>query len=292
MRYPAMNSMSGSFRMSDFTLSGRIPQRATAGTRKAASPTESITNFANAAMRSVPAMDSAPSIPGLETAAKVAQALTRPSYRTRTDSEELHEERVNAVTHGLGLVVSMAGFVYLLSVAITSSSLVHIASCTVYGLSLLAMYAASTSLHAAECPKLKLRFQVFDHVSIYLLIAGTYTPFMFSLGRNLGLPLLACVWALAGIGIAIKVKYSDRLEETSPLPYVGLGWLALAAIKPLIAALPSGAIVLLIAGGVAYSAGVPFYCRDDKRYFHAIWHVFVMAGTALHFCAIRFYLIG
>jgi hemolysin III len=284
-----MASLTGSFRMSDIHSSALTRRRATAGTA-AISPTESITNFARSAILSVPAIDSAPSLPGFETAAKVAQALTRPAYRTRTDAEELHEERLNTITHGLGFVLSLAGFAYLLSTAMTSGGWVRFASCGVYGLSLLAMYAASTSLHAAECPKQKLRFQVADHVAIYLLIAGTYTPFLAGLMQGyLGWTLLACVWALAAIGIAIKLRYAERLEETSPLPYVGLGWLVMAAIKPLMAVLPVGGMALLVAGGVSYSAGVLFYCRDDKRYFHAIWHLFVMVGTACHFCAVLFY---
>src|SRR5207247_1082899 len=105
-----------------------------------------------------------------------------------------------------------------------------------------------------------------------------------------GFGLLACVWALAAIGIAIKLKHADRLGDTSPLPCLGLGWLVLAAIKPLIAVLPVGGMVLLVAGGVSYSIGMIFYCRDDKPYFHAIWHLFVMAGTAFHFTVILLYI--
>ena len=284
-----MTSLTGTFRRADLT-SSVLASRTTASVRvKSTSPTESITNFAKAAVLSLPAIDSAPSIPGLETAAKVAQALTRPAVPTRTAAEELHEERINAITHGIGLVLSMVGVIWMTSSLLQAGNLVRAASCGVFGVTLMLMYAASTSLHAARTPKLQLRFQVCDHVAIYLLIAGTYTPFLLALNGYLGVVLLACVWALAAIGISIKVKYSDRLAETSPLPYVGLGWLVLAAIKPLIAVLPAGSMVLLVAGGLAYSAGVPFYCRDDKRYFHAVWHLFVMAGTACHFGAVLFY---
>ena len=287
-----MTSLTGSFRRADFTSSA-LAARGTASVRvRSISVTESITNFAKAAVLSLPAIDSAPSIPGLETAAKVAQALTRPSLPTRSAAEELHEERVNAITHGIGLVLSMAGMICMFSSSLAAGNLVRAASAGVFGVTLMLMYAASTALHAARTPKLQLRFQVCDHVAIYLLIAGTYTPFLLALNGYLGVMLLACVWALAGIGISIKVKYSNRLEETSPLPYVGLGWLVVAAIKPLMAALPAVSLVLLVAGGVAYSAGVPFYCRDDKRYFHAIWHLFVMAGTACHFGAVLFYVVA
>jgi len=242
-------------------------------------------------MQSVPRLETAPAIPGLETATRWAQALKRPSVSSRSVDQELVEERLNTLTHGLGLAISLAAFCFLLMSAASSGGTVRLASCAVYGATLILMYAASTSLHAAKSPRQKMRFQVCDHVSIYLLIAGTYTPFMASLLQGtLGWTLLGCVWALAGIGIAIKLKYAERLEETSPLPYVGLGWLVLAAIKPLMTVLPMGGLVLLIAGGVSYSVGVIFFCRDDKRYFHAIWHVFVIGGTACHFLAILLYI--
>jgi len=180
--------------------------------------------------------------------------------------------------------------VYLLTSVVMVGGWLRIASCGVYGVSLVLMYAASTSLHAARQPGLKLRFQLFDHVAIYLLIAGTYTPFLASLMQGfVGFTLLASVWSLALAGIVIKVKNADRLGETSPLPCLGLGWLVLVALKPLVAAVPAAGIALLVAGGVSYSIGMLFFCRDDKRYFHAIWHLFVMVGTACHFCAVLLY---
>ena len=155
------------------------------------------------------------------------------------------------------------------------------------------MYAASTSLHATRQPGLKLRLQLLDHVAIYLLIAGTYTPFLALVMQGLvGFTLLISVWSLALAGIVIKVQNADRLAETSPLPCLGLGWLVLVALKPLIAAVPASGITLLVAGGVSYSIGMLFYCRDDQRYFHAIWHLFVIAGTAFHFCAVLLYVAG
>jgi hemolysin III len=107
-----------------------------------------------------------------------------------------------------------------------------------------------------------------------------------------GYSLLGSVWALAAAGIAIKLRHRDRLGETSPLPCLGLGWLVLAVIKPLLAVLPLGGLLLLVAGGLAYSVGMLFYCRDDKRYFHAIWHLFVMAGSGCHFAAVLLYIAG
>jgi hemolysin III len=228
--------------------------------------------------------------PKLELAAKVAQLLRRNALATRTAAEERVEERLNAITHGLGLAISAAGVVYLLAAVVMAGSWLRILSCGVYGVALLLMYAASTSLHAVRQPGLKLRLQLFDHVAIYLLIAGTYTPFLATLMQGfVGFTLLASVWSLALAGIVIKVQNANRLAETSPLPCLALGWLVLVALKPLVAAVPAAGIGLLVAGGVSYSIGMLFYCRDDKRYFHAIWHLFVIAGTAFHFCAVLLY---
>jgi hemolysin III len=237
-----------------------------------------------------PTVELDPVFPGMEIVAKLAGALSRPEEATRDEAEELAEERLNAITHGLGFVVSAAAVVYLVAFAVTADDWLRAVSCGVYGATLVLMYAASTSLHAARRPKLKRRFQLCDHVSIYLLIAGTYTPFLAGLMHGVvGYSLLACVWGLAAVGIAIKVKNADRLGETSPLPCLLLGWLVVVAIKPLMATLPVGGLELLVAGGISYSIGMLFYCRDDKRYFHAIWHLLVMAGTAFHFVAVLLY---
>src|SRR5439155_25442910 len=122
------------------------------------------------------------------------------------------------------------------------------------------------------------------------LIAGTYAPFLASLLQGyVGYTLLAGGWALAAVGIAIKLKNAARLADTSPLPCLGLGWLVLAAIKPLLVVLPIGGVALLVAGGASYSVGMIFYCRDDRPYFHAIWHLLVLAGTGFHFVAVLLY---
>jgi hemolysin III len=206
------------------------------------------------------------------------------------EAEQLDEEYLNAVTHGLGFIISVAAVAYMLGYAMTVGGWLRVASCGVYGATLVIMYAASTSLHAARRPRVKQRFQLCDHVSIYLLIAGTYTPFLAGLMRGVvGYSLLASVWLLAAAGIVVKVKNADRLADTSPLPCLLLGWLVVAAIRPLMAAMPVGGIELLVAGGVSYSIGMWFYCRDEKRYFHAIWHLLVMAGSAFHFAAVLLY---
>jgi hemolysin III len=284
-----MTPTTGSIRLADLHASALAPRKS-ATARTAVLPTDSIAGFAKAAIASAATLDVQPAIPGLKIAAKVAQSLKRPAQPTRTAAEELHEERVNAVTHALGLAISGAGFVYLLASATVTGDWLRLTTCGVYGASLVLMYAASTLLHAVQTPAAKLRCQLFDHVAIYLLIAGTYTAFLGGLIQGLvGFALLACVWGLAGVGIAIKVKNAERLEQTSPLPCVGLGWMGLLVIKSLLVVLPPVGMALLVGGGVFFSAGVLFYCRDDKRYFHAIWHLFVMAGTACHFAAILNY---
>jgi hemolysin III len=273
-----MTSLTGSTRLA--IDSSALARGTTAVAITVVSPAESIADLAKAAVESVRAIDSSAWTAPRATAARLVQTLNH-----------LEEESLNAITHALGLAISAAGFVYLLNSALAAGGWLRVTCCAVYGASLMTMYLASTLLHAARRPDLQRRFQLFDHVAIYLLIAGTYTPFLGSLvqGRA-GFCLLACVWILAAIGIAIKVKYAARLEDTSPLPCVGLGWLGLVAIKSLVAALPAGGMALLVAGGVTFSAGVVFYCRDEKRYFHAIWHLFVMAGTGLHYGAIVLYI--
>jgi hemolysin III len=209
----------------------------------------------------------------------------------RTSDREQQEELLSALTHGLGLIISAAAVAYLLTFVLTLGVWTRLAACTIYGGTLIAMYAASTALHSARRSDLKRRFQLYDHVAIYLLIAGTYTPFLAALHENhTRLFMLVFVWALAAAGIFIKVKHADRLAETSPLPCLALGWLVLAVIKPLMTVLPIGGLVLLVAGGISYSVGMIFYCHDDKRFFHAIWHLLVMAGSACHFAAVLFYI--
>jgi hemolysin III len=287
-----MSTMTDSFRLADIDPLTFAPRMHWRDVGPSQTQRQSAGHRPSAAVAVLPANNVA-GFPVLEAAVKAAQLLRRPAAVARTADEELLEERLNTITHGLGLAISAAGVVYLLASVVMVGGWLRIASCGVYGVSLVLMYAASTSLHAARQPGLKLRFQLFDHVAIYLLIAGTYTPFLASLMQGfVGFTLLASVWSLALAGIVIKVKNADRLGETSPLPCLGLGWLVLVALKPLMAAMPAAGIALLVAGGISYSIGMLFFCRDDKRYFHAIWHLFVIAGTVFHFCAVLLYVAG
>ena len=205
-----------------------------------------------------------------------------PQFHPRLPLEELF----NSITHGIGLALSVAGFAVLLILAITRGSSWQIVSCAVYGTTLVALYAASTLYHGIPAPTLKRLFRILDHSAIYLLIAGTYTPFLLvNLRGPLGWTLLSVVWTLAIAGILFKLWFVDRLPILSTLVYLSMGWLALIAIKPLIAAVPHSGLAWLLAGGALYSFGVVFYAKKIP-YAHAIWHVFVIAGSICHYVAI------
>ena len=153
----------------------------------------------------------------------------------------------------------------------------------------MALYTASTMYHAVVEKRSKELWRVADHICIYLLIAGTYTPFMLiSVGGLCGWTMLALVWGIALTGIAQKIRYAASLDAMSAAPYVALGWLVLLVAKPLVETVPTAGLVWLLAGGLAYTAGVVFYVHDRKPFFHAIWHLFVLGGSACHFVAVMY----
>jgi hemolysin III len=197
------------------------------------------------------------------------------------------EELLNSITHGIGLALSIAGFVVLLVLAATKGSAWQIVSCAIYGTTLVALYAASTLYHGIPIPTVKHVFKILDHSAIYLLIAGTYTPFLLvNLRGPWGWTLLGIVWTLALAGIAFKFWFVDRVPILSTLVYLAMGWLALIAIKPLIAAVPHSGLAWLLAGGALYSFGVVFYASKKIPYAHTIWHVFVIGGSICHYVAV------
>lgn len=200
------------------------------------------------------------------------------------------EEFANAATHGLGLLLSAVGLVLVVRTCMDTSPLTFI-GCLIYAVSLVMLYGASTAYHLARDYDWKRRLQVADHMCIYLLIAGTYTPFTLTLMKSpLGYAILAAVWILAAIGITIKLFHTGKCDGLSTLAYVLMGWIALVAIDRVIAVFPMGAILWLLAGGLFYTGGVIFYRLDHKvRYFHAIWHLFVMAGSACQYIAVLQY---
>ena len=200
------------------------------------------------------------------------------------------EEIAHAITHGLGALGSLAGLVVLVVLAARHGSISLLIGVTVFGTTMVVLYTASTFYHALKAGRAKQVFELLDHGAIYLLIAGTYTPFcLVSLGGRWGWILFGLAWGLAILGIVYEVVLKRPWKRLSLVFYLALGWLILIAIKPLLAALPAAGLKLLLLGGVAYSGGALFYAWPGFPYHHALWHLCVLAGTALHFvCVLRF----
>ncbi|MGH9560227.1 MAG: PAQR family membrane homeostasis protein TrhA [Terracidiphilus sp.] len=211
-----------------------------------------------------------------------------PTAKMRLSVEEL----ANTVTHGIGLGLSIAGFAVLLVLAIVRSGAWQIVSCAIYGVSLICVYASSTLYHCLLSQRMRRIFKVFDHCAIFLLIAGTYTPFLLvNLRGGWGWSLLGIVWGLAAAGIVLKVWFVDRYPILSTGVYLLMGWLALIAVKPLLELVPTVGLIWLLAGGLIYTFGVVFYGWKKIPYNHAIWHLFVMAGSACHYFAVVYSVI-
>ncbi len=197
-----------------------------------------------------------------------------------------NEELVNAATHGLGVLLSLAGGAVLVVLASLTGDPWKIVGAAVFLASLLVLYSASTAYHAVRSPAAKKRLKIFDHAAIYVLIAGTYTPFTLGALRGpWGWTLFGVIWGLALAGVVFKVFFTGRYPRLSTLIYLGMGWLVLVAARPLFTHLDAAAISWLVAGGVAYTVGTRFY-HSPRRYSHAVWHVFVIGGSVCHAVAI------
>ncbi len=202
------------------------------------------------------------------------------------------EEIMNSITSGAGLLVSIAGLVLLVAKSSVSGQASHVVSSIVFGMSLILLYTASTLYHSFQRPKIKKFFKILDHSCIYVLIAGTYTPFMIIVVRGvLGWTLFAVVWSLTVLGIIFKAFFVNRFKIVSTVAYVLMGWLIIFAIKPLFQALPEAGIAWLVAGGLAYTLGTIFYIWKGLPFNHAVWHLFVLAGSTCHFIAVLFYVL-
>lgn len=203
----------------------------------------------------------------------------------------MREEIANSVSHGLGCLFSIIGCCLLLIKAHTAGApLSTFVSYALYGTSLIILFLASTLYHAVTRVQLKSWLKKIDHCAIYLLIAGTYTPFLVvALQTKLGYVLLTIIWTLAVAGVIFKMFFAERFRLFSVVTYLLMGWLSLIVIWQLAACLPLGSVVLLALGGVTYSIGVIFYVANRVPYNHAIWHGFVLGGAVCHFCAIYFY---
>lgn len=202
------------------------------------------------------------------------------------------EEFANSLTHGLGAGLSVAGLVLLVVRSAQHGNTWHVVSTAIFGASLVLLYTASTLYHSLRGERLKQVLQKFDHAAIFLLIAGTYTPFvLITLRGPWGWSLFGVVWGLAVAGVTLKFWLAGRFRLISTLIYLAMGWLVMVAIKPLIAALPAGGLQLLIAGGLCYTGGAAFYLWKRLPYHHAIWHLWVLAGSVCHWAAVYLHVV-
>lgn len=202
------------------------------------------------------------------------------------------EEIANAITHGVGFVLSVVGWGVLLVLAGVAGDGWDLAASAVFGGTLVFLYGASTVYHSVRSPRLKRTMRVVDHIAIFLLIAGTYTPFAALLVRDgWGWTLLAIVWGLALAGLLFKLVSKHRYHPAATTLYLLMGWLGILFVDPVSAALPVGGLLLVGAGGLAYTAGVIFYGWHSLRFSHAIWHVFVLVGSICHYIAVAFYVL-
>ncbi|HOV87872.1 MAG TPA: hemolysin III family protein [Syntrophobacteraceae bacterium] len=202
------------------------------------------------------------------------------------------EEIANSITHGVGVVFSIAGLAVLTAFASVFGTAWHVVGCSIYGTTQILLYTASTLYHSVPQPRAKAVLRVLDHGAIFLLIAGTYTPFtLVNLRGPWGWSLFGLVWGLAVLGIALQGVLIRRRAVFAVVPYVAMGWLVVVAAKPLLESVALGGLILLLAGGLAYTLGSLFYTWHRLPYHHAVWHVFVLAGSVLHFFAVLFYVI-
>jgi hemolysin III len=202
------------------------------------------------------------------------------------------EEVAHAITHGLGAILSVLALVVLIIFSVYSGSILTIVSTTIFGSTMLFMYVSSTIVHSLPFGKWKDIFLIVDHASIYLFIAGSYTPFvLLELNGAFGWSLFGVIWGLALVGVVLKLFFVKRFVFLSTLFYIFMGWLIVIAWKPLVLVMHPNGILLLVIGGLIYTAGSIFYVWKRVPYHHVIWHVFVLIGSCLHFFAILFYVI-
>lgn len=200
----------------------------------------------------------------------------------------LHRDEIaNVVTHGIGVIFSIGGGATLIALAAGQAGARELISVAIFSASLLLLYTSSTLYHAAIHPETKARLKVLDHCAIFVLIAGTYTPFTIAAIRGAwGWSLFGVIWGMALIGIVFKLFFTGRFKVLSTAIYIAMGWLVIIALVPLVQALSVAGLVWLVAGGVLYTAGTLFYHRESIPHSHAIWHGFVLAGSGCHFVAV------
>ncbi|MCK5677746.1 MAG: hemolysin III family protein [Flavobacteriaceae bacterium] len=202
------------------------------------------------------------------------------------------EEKLNVISHALGLVLSIVALVLLVVYSSIYGSAKHIVSFSIYGASLIVLYSASTFYHYSKNPKLRKRLNIFDHAAIYILIAGTYTPFTLVILKGwIGWTIFGVSWGLALTGVILKLFYTGKYDKISTFAYVLMGWLIIFAIKPLVNNLPFEGLMWLLSGGILYTIGAVLFSLKNLKYNHIIFHVFVLLGSFSHFIAVFFYVL-
>lgn len=204
----------------------------------------------------------------------------------------IREEIANSIIHGIGAALAVAGLTLLVVLAVLHGDVWRIVSFSIYGTTAVLLFLCSTLYHSFQQPRVKHILKIADHSAIFLFIAGSYTPFtLVSLRGAWGWTLFALIWSFALAGIVFKLFFVYRYKVFSTLAYVFMGWLCVLAIKPILAAVATGGLILMAAGGLLYTAGVPFYACKKIPYNHAIWHCFVLAASICHYFAIYFYVL-
>ena len=200
------------------------------------------------------------------------------------------EEKINIISHGIGVMLSVIAFVFLIHKSNVDGNSQHIFSYIVYGLSLIILYSASTIYHSSKTAAVRDKLNVFDHASIYILIAGTYTPYaLITLPETVGWLIFVSIWSFAIIGVVLKLFFIGKFKVVSTIMYVLMGWIMLFAIDPLMENLAMEGQIWLLAGGISYTIGAVLYSIKTIKFNHAIFHMFVLVGSVTHFISIYFY---
>lgn len=205
---------------------------------------------------------------------------------------EPKEEKINVISHLVGLILSVVALVLLVYYAAKHGTAKHITSFAIFGASMIVLYAASTAYHYSQSPKLRAKLNILDHAAIYVLIAGTYTPFALIILKGwVGWTIFGVSWTLAFAGIIFKLFFIGKYDKISTVTYVLMGWVIIFAIKPLVENFPAKGLVWLLAGGIFYTIGALLYSINKIKYNHAIFHIFVLLGSFSHFMAVFFYVL-
>ncbi len=209
------------------------------------------------------------------------------------DRYTIAEEIAHSITHGVGLLLGIAAQVLLIVFAVRFATPIAVVAASIYGSTLVMLYGVSTLYHALPRGRAKRVFEVLDHSAIFLLIAGTYTPYMLvKMPTGWGWSIFGVVWGVAAVGIVLEAVFQGRGRKVQLALYLIMGWMIVVAIEPLLGSLPTGGLVLLGAGGAFYTLGVIFYQWHSLKYHHAVWHLFVLAGSACHVFSVLFYVVG